>query len=112
MNQLVSLIGAPTDIGAGARGSSMGPEALRVADIGPVLVRHGLDETSLTAAGGPLEDQCQALAVRRLEDGLFAANRCVVGPHLLRHLWGRAVPVGNSGLVGHSFPSAITLIGA
>jgi hypothetical protein len=27
----ISLIGAPTDIGAGARGASMGPEALRVA---------------------------------------------------------------------------------
>ena len=28
-----SLIGAPTDIGAGARGASMGPEALRVAGL-------------------------------------------------------------------------------
>ena len=27
----VTLIGVPTDIGAGARGASMGPEALRVA---------------------------------------------------------------------------------
>ncbi|MCB1636558.1 MAG: arginase, partial [Xanthomonadales bacterium] len=26
----LSLIGAPTDIGAGHRGASMGPEALRV----------------------------------------------------------------------------------
>ena len=39
----VSLIGAPTDIGAGARGASMGPEALRVANIGPILESHGLD---------------------------------------------------------------------
>jgi arginase len=29
----VALIGAPTDVGAGARGASMGPEALRVAGI-------------------------------------------------------------------------------
>ncbi|HYI04700.1 MAG TPA: arginase, partial [Reyranella sp.] len=36
-HNLVTLIGAPTDIGAGSRGSSMGPEALRVANIGPVL---------------------------------------------------------------------------
>ena len=28
MNRLVSLIGAPTDVGAGQRGASMGPEAL------------------------------------------------------------------------------------
>ena len=33
MNDKISLIGAPTDIGAGSRGSSMGPEALRVANI-------------------------------------------------------------------------------
>jgi arginase len=39
----VSLIGAPTDIGAGARGASMGPEALRVARIGPILESHGVE---------------------------------------------------------------------
>ena len=43
MNKRISLIGAPTDIGAGSRGSSMGPEALRVADIVPVLTSHGLE---------------------------------------------------------------------
>jgi arginase len=53
MNRLVSLIGAPTDIGAGMRGASMGPEALRVADIGPVLVSHGLDVIDRGNLGGP-----------------------------------------------------------
>jgi arginase len=53
MNGLVSLIGAPTDVGAGQRGASMGPEALRVADIGPVLVRHGLDVVDRGNLGGP-----------------------------------------------------------
>jgi arginase len=53
MNRLVSLIGAPTDIGAGSRGSSMGPEALRVADIGPVLVAHGLDVVDRGNLAGP-----------------------------------------------------------
>jgi arginase len=43
MNTNISLIGAPTDIGAGARGSSMGPEALRVANIATVLAAQGLD---------------------------------------------------------------------
>ena len=38
----VSLIGAPTDIGAGHRGASMGPEALRVAGLGEALVARGL----------------------------------------------------------------------
>jgi len=43
MQTQVTLIGAPTDIGAGARGASMGPEALRVANIGPILQSHGLE---------------------------------------------------------------------
>ena len=36
MNKHVSLIDAPTDVGAGSRGASMGPEALRVAQLVPV----------------------------------------------------------------------------
>jgi arginase len=43
MNTRISLIGAPTDIGAGSRGASMGPEALRVAHIATVLAQQGLD---------------------------------------------------------------------
>jgi len=43
MNTQISLIGAPTDIGAGSRGASMGPEALRVAHIASVLAQQGLD---------------------------------------------------------------------
>src|SRR5437868_717930 len=42
MNTIVSLIGAPTDVGAGARGASMGPEALRVANIQSTLEKQGL----------------------------------------------------------------------
>jgi arginase len=38
----VALIGAPTDIGAGARGASMGPEALRVAQLQTVLEAQGV----------------------------------------------------------------------
>src|SRR5579863_3070106 len=39
----VSLIGAPTDIGAGHRGAAMGPEALRVAGIAEALTARGLE---------------------------------------------------------------------
>ena len=49
----VSLIGAPTDIGAGARGASMGPEALRVANIASVLASHGLDVADRGNLSGP-----------------------------------------------------------
>ncbi|MBN1239801.1 MAG: arginase [Gammaproteobacteria bacterium] len=37
--QRISLIGAPTDVGAGRRGASMGPEALRVAGLRQSLMR-------------------------------------------------------------------------
>jgi arginase len=53
MSNKISLIGAPTDIGAGARGASMGPEALRVAQIGPVLASHGLEVEDLGNLTGP-----------------------------------------------------------
>ncbi|TDP63283.1 arginase [Roseateles toxinivorans] len=43
MKRHISLIGAPTDIGAGARGASMGPEAMRVANIQSILESHGLE---------------------------------------------------------------------
>ena len=53
MNQRISLIGAPTDIGAGSRGASMGPEALRVAGIVPVLEGHGLEVIDRGNLAGP-----------------------------------------------------------
>jgi arginase len=53
MKQRISLIGAPTDIGAGARGASMGPEALRVAQIGPMLQAHGLEVADRGNLSGP-----------------------------------------------------------
>ncbi len=40
--QTISLIGVPTDIGAGHRGASMGPEAMRVANLGARLEQRGL----------------------------------------------------------------------
>jgi arginase len=53
MNRHVSLIGAPTDIGASARGASMGPEALRVAGVAAILASHGLDVLDRGNVAGP-----------------------------------------------------------
>ena len=56
MNRKVSLIGAPTDVGASVRGASMGPEALRVAGIGAALQGHGcevLDRGNLVGPANP-----------------------------------------------------------
>src|ERR1700729_1286859 len=56
MNQFqsISLIGAPTDIGAGDRGASMGPDALRVAGIAEALHSRGLDVVDRGNLFGPL----------------------------------------------------------
>jgi arginase len=49
----ISLIGAPTDIGAGARGASMGPEAMRVAGLRAALEGRGLDVQDRGNLAGP-----------------------------------------------------------
>ena len=49
----LALIGAPTDVGAGARGASMGPEALRVAFVKSVLEAQGLDVVDRGNLSGP-----------------------------------------------------------
>ena len=51
---LVSLIGAPTDIGAGHRGASMGPEALRVAGIVEALTQRGIEVVDRGNLTGPM----------------------------------------------------------
>ena len=53
MAAVVCLIGAPTDIGAGMRGASMGPEALRVAELQTVLESLGLTVTDRGNLTGP-----------------------------------------------------------
>ena len=49
----VSLIGVPTDVGAGHRGARMGPDALRIAGLGEALAamqRRSVDLRSWTLA--------------------------------------------------------------
>ena len=53
MTGTITLIGAPTDVGAGARGASMGPEALRVAQLQAVLEAQGLVVIDRGNLGGP-----------------------------------------------------------
>jgi arginase len=50
----VALVGVPTDIGAGHRGSSMGPEALRVARLAERLSKRGMVVVDRGNVSGPL----------------------------------------------------------
>src|SRR5690606_10825700 len=54
----VSLIGVPTDIGAGHRGASLGPDALRIAGIREALAARGVDVSDTGNLAGPA-NPCQ-----------------------------------------------------
>ena len=49
----VSLIGVPTDIGAGHRGASLGPEALRIAGLAQALAGRGVGVRDCGNLAGP-----------------------------------------------------------
>ena len=52
-SKTVSLIGAPTDVGASVRGAGMGPDALRVARLMEALRAHRLDVVDRGNLSGP-----------------------------------------------------------
>ena len=77
MNPHLSLIGAPTDIGAGARGASMGPEALRVAGIKATLESHGLEVLDRGNVNGPANPWLPPVDGYRHLHEVVAWNRAV-----------------------------------
>jgi arginase len=77
MQTSISLIGAPTDIGAGARGASMGPEALRVAGLGAALQAHGLHVADRGNVSGPANPWLPPVDGYRHLDEVVAWNRAV-----------------------------------
>ena len=77
MRTAISLIGAPTDIGAGARGASMGPEALRVAGLRAALEGHGLTVTDRGNVSGPANPWLPPVDGYRHLDEVVTWNRAV-----------------------------------
>ena len=77
MHAALSLIGAPTDIGAGRRGASMGPEALRVAHLASVLQRLGLDVIDRGNLAGPTNPWLPPVDGHRHLAEVVAWNRTV-----------------------------------
>jgi arginase len=73
----LSLIGAPTDIGASVRGASMGPEALRVAGIEAALRGRGVDVHDLGNLAGPNNPQAAPREGYRHLAEVVAWNRAV-----------------------------------
>jgi arginase len=77
VNKQASLIGAPTDIGAGSRGASMGPEALRVAQIVAALQGRGVDVVDRGNLAGPANPWLPPEAGYRHLAEVVAWNRSV-----------------------------------
>jgi arginase len=108
MNQHVSLIGAPTDIGAGSRGASMGPEALRVANLQTTLESHGLEVIDRGNLGGPSNPWQPPTDGYRHLDEVVAWNQVVHDAvHAELHLGRMPILLGGDHCLGLGSISAV-----
>lgn len=73
----ISLIGAPTDVGASTVGGRLGPAALRVAGIGKALAGYGNDVVDLGDLDGPPNPQSPPVDGYRHLPEVVAWNRLV-----------------------------------
>jgi len=103
----VSLIGAPTDIGAGERGAVMGPEALRVAGLADALRQHGIEVLDRGNLAGPANPWLPAQHGYRHLDEVVAWNHGVHDAVLAELRLGR-LPV----LLGGDHCLAVGSVGA
>jgi arginase len=74
----VSIFGVPTDVGAGTRGASMGPEALRVAGLVEALQGRGIDVQDRGDLEGPRNPWRDPVEGYRHLDEVVAWNRAVM----------------------------------
>ncbi|RPE79662.1 arginase [Vulcaniibacterium tengchongense] len=74
----VSLIGAPTDVGAGHRGARLGPEALRIAGLGEALEARGIDVIDRGNLDGPRNPWQKPVEGYRHLAEVVAWNRAVM----------------------------------
>ncbi|WP_374473135.1 arginase [Arenimonas sp.] len=78
LSRTLALIGAPTDIGAGHRGASMGPEALRVAGLAEALRERGLEVLDVGNLSGPVNPWLPPTEGYRHLEEVVAWNRAVM----------------------------------
>src|SRR5690606_14922349 len=74
----VSIFGAPTDVGAGTRGTRMGPEAMRVAGLVEALAARGIDVVDRGNVEGPRNPWQPPVDGYRHLDEVVAWNRAVL----------------------------------
>src|SRR5690606_41393968 len=76
--QPVSIFGVPTDVGAGGRGASMGPETLRVAGLVEALAARGVDVVGRGDVVGPRNPWQKPVDGYRHLDEVVAWNGAVM----------------------------------
>ena len=74
----VSLIGVPTDVGAGHRGARLGPEALRIAGLAEALAAYGVEVTDRGNLDGPRNPWLPPVAGYRHLAEVAAWNRATM----------------------------------
>ncbi|GAA4854454.1 arginase [Luteimonas vadosa] len=74
----VAIFGVPTDVGAGTRGASMGPETLRVAGLVEALQARGVDVQDCGNLEGPRNPWQAPVEGYRHLDEVVAWNRAVM----------------------------------
>lgn len=74
----VSLIGVPTDVGAGHRGARLGPEALRIAGLPEALVARGVEVRDVGNLQGPRNPWRGPVHGYRHLDEVVAWNRALM----------------------------------
>jgi arginase len=74
----VSLIGVPTDVGAGHRGARLGPEALRIAGLPEALVARGVEVRDVGNLQGPRNPWSGPVHGYRHLDEVVAWNRALM----------------------------------
>ena len=77
-NLAVSLIGVPTDVGAGHRGARLGPEALRIAGLPEALAGRGVDVRDCGNLTGPSNPWHGPVDGYRHLDEVVAWNRALM----------------------------------
>jgi len=85
----VSLIGVPTDVGAGHRGARLGPEALRIAGLPEALAARGVAVRDVGNLQGPVNPWTGPVHGYRHLDEVVAWNRTLMDATLAELAEGR-----------------------
>ena len=105
----VSLIGVPTDVGAGHRGARMGPEALRIAGLAEALQARGVEVRDIGNLEGPRNPWQPPVDGYRHLDEVVAWNQALADASYAELVQGRMpIMLGGDHCLGMGSVSAVS----